>query len=183
MNLWLRLLLVVLAALRGARLHPIEEASTLRFRVMPHDLDVSLHMNNGRYWALMDLGRLDLMIRSGLATPVRRHGWVPIVSAGKIRFRRELRLWRRFRLETRVVAFSEAWAVIEQRVVTRGRDGGEILAAIALVRVGFYDRKAKAFVPVARALAEAGYRVDAPPAMAPEVAAFIAAEDALRAAG
>ncbi len=183
MNLWLRLLAVVLAALRAPRLHPIAEASRLSFRVMPHDLDVSLHMNNGRYWTLMDLGRVDLMIRTGLWTAIRRHGWVPIVSAGKIRFRRELRLWRRFRLETRIVAWSEAWVVIEHRVVTRGRDGAEILSAIALVRAGLYDRRAKAFVPVPRLFAEVGVPETASPAMTPEVAAFIAAEDALRAAG
>ena len=183
MNLWLRLLLVVLAALRGPRIHPVAEASRLSLMVLPNDLDVSLHMNNGRYWTLMDLGRTDLMIRSGLLSAIRRHGWAPIVSAGKIRFRRELRLWRRFRLETRIVAWSEAWVVIEHRFVTRGRDGGEILSAVALVRAGLYDRRAKAFVPVARLLAEVGIPETAAPAMTPEVAAFIAAEDAMRQAG
>lgn len=39
MNLWLRLLLVVLAAWRAPRKHPVAEASVLSFRVMPHDLD------------------------------------------------------------------------------------------------------------------------------------------------
>ncbi|MFN3687868.1 thioesterase family protein [Salinarimonas sp.] len=183
MNLWLRLLLVVLAAWRAPRKHPVAEASVLSFRVMPHDLDVSLHMNNGRYWSLMDLGRLDLMIRCGLAGAVRRHGWMPVVSAGKIRFRRELRLWRAFRLETRILAWSDAWLVIEHRVVTRARDGSEILSAIALVRAGLYDRKEKAFVPVERLFSEIGIAEMASPAMSPEVAAFIAAEDALRKAG
>ena len=46
-------------------------------------------MNNGRYLTLMDLGRADLVIRSGLWRAVLRHGWAPVVSAVKIRFRRE----------------------------------------------------------------------------------------------
>ena len=51
-------------------------------------------MNNGRYWSLMDLGRTDLMLRTGLWRAVLRHRWVPVVNAGAIRFRRELRLFQ-----------------------------------------------------------------------------------------
>lgn len=182
MNLWLRLLRLVLSALWRPRLEPIDEVSRLSFRVWPHDLDTSLHMNNGRYWTLMDLGRADVMIRSGLWRAVLREKWLPVVSAGKIRFRRELRLFRPFELQTRLVAWTDTAIVMEHRVVSRGRDGGEILAAIALVRVGLYDRGARAFVPVARILAELG-RPQAPsPALSPEVAAFLVAEDALKGA-
>lgn len=66
MNLWSRLLwLVATVRLRG-RLGAPFEVSRLPFRAWAHDLDTSLHMNNGRYWTLMDLGRTDLMLRMGL---------------------------------------------------------------------------------------------------------------------
>lgn len=66
MNLWIGLLLLIIRArVRGA-LNPPQDVSKVWFRVWPHDLDPSIHMNNGRYLALMDLGRLDLLIRSGL---------------------------------------------------------------------------------------------------------------------
>ncbi len=91
MNLWLRLLWLIATAWRRPRIDLPFAHSSLRFRVWPHDLDTSLHLNNGRYWTLMDLGRTDLMIRSGLWRPVLRNGWTPVVSAGQIRFRRELR--------------------------------------------------------------------------------------------
>lgn len=56
MNLWLRLLwLIVTAKARGALVLP-EGVSIVTFRVWPHDLDLSVHMNNGRYLTLMDLG-------------------------------------------------------------------------------------------------------------------------------
>ena len=32
-------------------------------RVLPNDLDLLWHMNNGRYLSLMDQGRVDLMVR------------------------------------------------------------------------------------------------------------------------
>jgi acyl-CoA thioesterase FadM len=154
--------------------------SRLSFRVWPHDLDTSLHMNNGRYWTLMDLGRADLMIRSGLWRAALRHRWTPVVSAGKIRFRRELKAFRPFRLETRIVAWAETWFVIEHRLVTTGQDGSDVLSAIALVRAGLYERKAKAFVPVARMFDEIGIAEAASPEPSPEVAAFLEAEQALK---
>jgi acyl-CoA thioesterase FadM len=179
-NLWLRLIAVLVRAFTGARLDPTAEASVLHFRVWPHDLDISLHMNNGRYWTIMDLGRADIAVRSGVWRPLWRYGWMPVVSAGKIRFRRELRLFRAFRLETRIVAWAATWFVVEHRIVAKGRDGADILAAIALTRAGLYDRKGKAFVPVARMFAEVGRPHAESPEPTPEVAAFLAAEEALK---
>ena len=113
MNLWSRLLWLVATARLLGRLGAPFEVSRLPFRVWPYDLDTSLHMNNGRYWTLMDLGRTDLMLRMGLWRAVLRHGWTQAISTGKIRFRRELRFWRTFTLETRIRCWAETWRVIE----------------------------------------------------------------------
>jgi acyl-CoA thioesterase FadM len=182
MNLWLRLLYLVASAFWRPRLDPMSEVSRLSFRVLPTDLDTSMHLNNGRYWTLMDLGRADLMLRSGLWRTILKNRWVPVVSAGKIRFRRELRLFRSFALETRIVAWTNTSIIIEHRIVTRGRDGADILSAIALVRVGLYDRKGQAFVTVQQIMEALGREPINSPAWTPEVAAFIAAEEALKAA-
>ena len=149
----------------------------LGFRVWPHDLDTSLHMNNGRYWSLMDLGRTDLMLRTGLWRAVLRHRWVPVVNAGTIRFRREMRLFRAFRLETRILCWSENWLVMQHRMLMDGRDGSEVVAAVALARGALYDKRARAYVPVARLLGEMGVTAESPEP-SPEVAAFLASDDA-----
>jgi acyl-CoA thioesterase FadM len=180
MNLWLRLLHLIAASFLRPRLDPARDVSRLTFRVWPHDLDTSLHMNNGRYWTIMDLGRADLMLRSGLWRAVLRHRWTPVVSAGKIRFRRELKAFRPFRLETRIVAWAEGWFVMEHRMIATARDGSDVLSAIALVRAGLYDRREKGFVPVERLFAAAGIAPMSSPAPTPEVEAFIAAEEALK---
>ncbi|WP_186417910.1 thioesterase family protein [Bosea sp. CS1GBMeth4] len=182
MNLWFRLVWLLLSRPFQPRLKPPFEASILPFRVWLHDLDTSLHMNNARYWGLMDLGRADLMLRSGLWRAVLRHGWVPVVNCGTIRFRRELRLFRAIRLETRLLCWSESWVVIQHRILAAGRDGNEIVAAVALVRAALYDRKARAYVPAARLFGEMGVAAESP-APSREVAAFLAAEEALRQAG
>ncbi len=179
MNLWLRVLHLVVASFFRARLNPAEDVSRLAFRVWPHDLDTSLHMNNGRYWTLMDLGRTDIMIRSGLWRAILKRGWVPVVNAGQIRFRRELRLFQPFTVETRILTWSEGHVVMEHRLVSKTRDGSPVLNAIALVRAGLYDRKKRSFVPMGRLLSEIGLQAE-PPAAAPEVEAFLHAEETLK---
>jgi acyl-CoA thioesterase FadM len=182
MNLWFRLLWLIASARARGRLTAPFGVSRLPFRVWPHDLDTSLHMNNGRYWTLMDLGRTDLMVRMGLWRAVLRHRWTPVVSAGKIRFRRELRAWRAFTLESRILCWAETWLVIEHRLVSRGRDGKETVNAVALVRAGLYDRKARGFVPLQTLMDEIGV-AEPSPAPTPEVQAFLDAEDAMKKAG
>eukprot|EP00913_Durusdinium_trenchii_P027013 g25348.t1 len=176
MNLWLRLFWLIATAWRRPPLILPGAASRLRFRVWPHDVDTSLHMNNGRYWTLMDLGRADLVIRSGLWRPVLKNGWTPVVSAGKIRFRRELRPFKAFDLETRLMFWDETRFVIEHRFLEHGTG---TVAAIALVLAGFYDRKQRAFVSVEKLRDVVGIEAGPPP-MTAEVEAFLGAEDALR---
>lgn len=175
MNLWLRLLWLIVSALWRPRLAIPFAMSRLDFRVWPHDLDTSLHMNNGRYWTIMDLGRTDLMVRSGLWRPVLREGWTPVVSAGQIRFRRELRPFQAFGLETRLMFWDDRRFVMEHRLLT----GNGTVAAIALVQAGLYDRRQRTFVPVEKLFRLMGAEADSPP-MTPEVAAFLEAQDVLR---
>ncbi len=179
MNLWLRVLGLILATFFRPRLDPVRDVSRLSFRVWPHDLDTSLHLNNGRYWTLMDLGRTDIMIRSGLWRPILRNGWVPVVGAGQIRFRRELKPFQAFTLETRIVTWFQGQVVMEHRLVSRGRDGSPILNAIALVRAGLYDRRTKTFVTMEALLRELGLEATAPEAPA-EVEAFLASEETMK---
>ncbi len=179
MNLWFRLIGFLLTTRWRLPLALPHEASILRFRAWPNDLDVSLHVNNGRYLTLMDLGRLDLMIRAGLWRDVTRNRWTPIASNVLIRFRREIRLWQRFRIETRLVTWDATNVVMEQIFVLEGGSRDGQIAARALFKGGIYDRQKRAFVTIARLMQEIGASADAPDPT-PEVAAFLAADDTLR---
>ena len=179
MNLWFRMLWYVLTAWRLPKLALPGDTSRLAFRVWPSDLDTSLHLNNGRYLTLMDLGRLDIMVSSGLWRAVLRHGWTPIASAIKIRFRREIKVFQRFRLETRLVAWDRASVIMEQTFVIDGGERDGQIAAQALFKGGLYDRKTKKFVEIARLMAEIGVAAESPP-LTPEVEAFLAADDELK---
>lgn len=67
MNLWFRLLYLLLCSFFRPRLAAPFGVSRLPFRVLPNDLDSNLHMTNGRYWNIFDLGRLDLILRMAWA--------------------------------------------------------------------------------------------------------------------
>lgn len=178
MNLWLRLLWVLLLAPFRARLAPREGVSRVAFRVWPHDLDLNLHLNNGRYLTLMDLGRIDFVLRTGLWRPLMANKWSPIISTAAIRFRRELRPFEAFTIETRLVAWSDTTAVMEQTFVS----ARERVAARALVKAGFYARRDRAYVTVKRlveALGATPEEAQSPP-LTPEVEAFLKADGALR---
>ncbi|MBL8565570.1 MAG: thioesterase family protein [Hyphomicrobiaceae bacterium] len=179
MNLWLRIFWYLLAAPWRTHMALPQERSILHFRVWPTDLDTSLHMNNGRYLTVMDLGRLDLMVTGGLWRAVVRHRWTPIANAIKIRFRREMRLFQRFRLETRLVAWDRTTVVIEQTFVLVGgtRDGQ--IAAQALFKGGIYDRRKSRFVPIAELMRLIGVHADSPLPQ-PEVEAFLKADEELK---
>ena len=155
-NLWLRLLWYAMTTAQRGRLAMPELASEITFRVWPTDLDVFLHVSNGRYLSIMDLGRTDLIVRSGLWHAMTAHGWTPIASTILIRFRREMRLFDKFRLQTRLVAWSGSSVVIEhQFVLIGGKNDGQV-SARALFKGGIYDRSARAFVPVSRLMGEIG---------------------------
>lgn len=179
MNLWLRLLWYALNVWRRPVLTPPDSASSLAFRVWPLDLDLSLHMNNGRYLTLMDLGRLDFLVRSGLWRAVRANGWTPIASAIAIRYRRELRLFDTFRIETRLVSWASASVVMEQVfVATSGPHAGKV-AARALFKGGIYSRKERTFIDTGRLMREIGVEAVSP-ALSPEIEAFLKADGALK---
>ena len=182
MNLWLRLLWLFLTAPFRPRLVLPADASALVFRVLPNDLDLSLHMNNGRYLAIMDLGRLDLLLRSGLGGATWRNGWTPVANAALVRFRRELRAFDRYRLETRVVGWRDQAVLIEQTFVfDAGAREGQV-AARALFKGALYDRAARRYVPVADMMERIGVAIGSPPPT-PEIDAFLTADHAMREAG
>ena len=179
MNLWLRLFWYALTAWRRPALDAQNALSVLPFRVGPLDLDLSLHMNNGRYLSLMDLGRLDYLVRTGLWKAVARNRWTPIASAIAIRYRRELRPFATFRLETRLVSWAEASVVMEQVfILTSGPHAGQV-AARALFKGGIYSRTERTFIDTARMMREIGVVAESPP-VSPEIEAFLKADGALK---
>ena len=131
MSLLIRLLLLLITSGRRSRLHVLDTCVT-PFRVWLNDLDVLLHMNNGRYFTILDLARVDLMMRSGLWRQLKAQGWYPVVTLETMRFHRSLELGDRYNVQTRVIGWDEKHIFIEQGFV---RD--DVQVALAVVRARF----------------------------------------------
>lgn len=119
MNLWFRLIWICLAALMRTRLSPLS-ISRIRLHVLPLDLDANLHMTNSRYHSVMDLGRMDMLIRTGLLPLAIRKRWAPVLGGTTIRFKRALRPFQGFDLSTRVLWWDAKWFYLEHRIEVDG---------------------------------------------------------------
>ena len=104
--------------------------------VWPPDLDVLLHVNNGVYLSMLDVARVDLLLRSGMAKKLRRQGFYPVVAAETIRFRRSLQLFQVFEVETTVLGWDEKAFIIQHCFLRRGEVVPE-----AVVRARFLKKK------------------------------------------
>jgi len=140
-NKLLRLLSVIWRARRAAALDPME-VGRIRFRVLPTDLDVQGHMNNGVYLSMMDLGRMDLMVRSGVWRELSARGYYPVVASSTITYRRSLDPWQSYELETRIVGLDDIAGYVEQRFV---RDGE--ICARGIIKARFL-KKSGGIVPI-----------------------------------
>ena len=134
MNLWFRLIRIFLFGLFAPRVK-WNAPTQVHFRVWPADLDINLHMTNSRYLALMDLGRVNLILQTGMGPMVWRDGLAPVIASSMVRFRRPVKPFERVTLITQVLGFDTKWLFIEHRLE---RDGE--LACHAIVKGAFIGK-------------------------------------------
>ncbi|QMU96396.1 acyl-CoA thioesterase [Microbacterium esteraromaticum] len=137
MNVIWRTLLVILQARqrtrRGDALDP-SAVSRIRLTTLPTDLDILRHMNNGRYLSLFDLGRWDLLIRTGLFDAMKDRGWYAVVSSETVTFRKSLQLWQRFDVESRFVGHDDKAVFLEHRAVVDGEVYARVIVRSRMLR-------------------------------------------------
>ena len=137
MNLYLRLLWTLLRCWRMPR---ITAGDTLMrsLRVLPNDLDINGHMNNGRYLTVVDLMLMEYFVRSGFARVMLREGWRPMSGGSFISYRRGLKPLQTYTLRFRLDACDGQWNYMRFEFTC----GGKVCAAgymkgAAVSREGF----------------------------------------------
>lgn len=97
-----------------------------RFVAWPWYCDQNLHINNAHYLTFMDYGRVAWLVRCGFISLVTDPDHTAVVVGLGITYRREIRWFSSFELETRVVGVEGRWCYIAQtfrqdaRVAARG---------------------------------------------------------------
>ena len=108
----------------------------IRLRTLPTDIDLLMHMNNGRYASLFDLGRFDLLIRTGIWDAMIARGWHAVVAAETVTFRRSLQLWQRFTVESRLLGHDDRAVYQIHRAVVDGEVYAEMIVRARFLRRG-----------------------------------------------
>ena len=98
MSLIFRMLYLLMASFFKPRLPVLHPSNELTMRVLPNDLDLNMHMNNGRYLTICDLSRVDIFIRTGLAKTMYQKGWMPVVTGHTMQYKRSLTLFQKYRV-------------------------------------------------------------------------------------
>jgi len=134
--IWRTILMTMLARRRVRREGRIGPTAVgvIRLTTLPTDLDVLRHMNNGRYLSLFDLGRWDLLIRTGMADAMRRYGWYAVVSSETITFRKSLNPWQRFDVESRLIGHDEKAIYMEHRAVVTGEVYARVIVRARMMK-------------------------------------------------
>jgi len=113
-----------------------EEHSVTKMRVWPTDLDPLMHMNNGVYLSLLDLGRIDFMIKTGGIKEVRKRGIYPVVASEGIKFQKSLKPFQNFEIRTKLSGWDNKFVYLEQSYWSKKE-----LYASALIKGIFLKKK------------------------------------------
>jgi acyl-CoA thioesterase FadM len=140
MNLMLRLLYVFILSLFRERLPAGALESRLRLRTLPNDLDINLHMNNGRYLTICDLNRVDMFIRTGLLKIMLKRKWMPMIADHTMTYKKPLKMLERFDVSLAVTHWDEKFFYMTHtftagdRVVAEGTSKAVIRSREGVVR-------------------------------------------------
>lgn len=139
MNLLLRILYVAVRALFKEHVPIGVSASHLSLRVMPNDLDLNLHMNNGRYLSICDLNRVDLFIRSGLLQAMIKRRWIAVIAEQTIKYKKPLSLFERYDVILEVTHWDDKYFYMthtfsnSERVIAEGTARGAVKSRSGVV--------------------------------------------------
>lgn len=171
MNLYLRLIWTLLRAWRLPRIVP-GDTITRTLRVLPNDIDINRHMNNGRYLTLVDLMLTEYFLRTGFLQVMIKAGWRPMSGGSFITYRKGLKPFERYNLSFKLDGADEAWNFM--RCEFRRMDG--TLCAVGYMKGTAVGRSG--FVPNAVSYAKAGLSFEQKP-LPIAVAKWMEAEGAL----
>jgi acyl-CoA thioesterase FadM len=157
MTRWVRFVVTVLRSMLRPRLR-VDQESRLTFRVWPTDADLSL-MNHACYLTIMEQGRIDFIMRTGILRLMLRHHWSALLGSITVQYRSPLRRFQRFQLRTRVVCWDDKWIFLEHQISRESR-----IVAGGLAKIAFLAREGR--IAPAEALRAFGVTVASPPVAA-----------------
>ncbi|KAJ1455876.1 HotDog domain-containing protein [Pelagophyceae sp. CCMP2097] len=152
---------------------PLLATERRHFFVGPWDVDRNGHLNNAKYLRVANYARRSFWTRVGVWLPLRKRAANLVVTATGIRYRREIRGFSKYAVDTRLVAWEGKCFFVEHRFEAAG---APFVLAIATVkyRLVSADRELTA----AAVLSETVGHFEASPPQPHSLKAFIAYDKA-----
>ena len=132
---WIRLLTAIISA-RFRSSIDVKATSKIKFYVWFTDIDISM-MNHAAILTVMEMGRLDFMVRTGIFKLVNRKKWAIPGRALSVQFYRPLKMFQKAELYSKIAYVDEKWVYMEQEIMRKGK-----LVAFCLIKATIKkDRK------------------------------------------
>jgi acyl-CoA thioesterase FadM len=103
------------------QLTSVSEPVVQKFLVLPFDLDENLHMNNGRFINYMEVGRMELMTRTGFLALGLKNNWIAPVASLRIQYLKSLKTFQPFEVKSQILSYDEKWIYIQHTFTSRGK--------------------------------------------------------------
>ena len=154
---------------RNAAPLPIVETHVSHHICWPWDIDPWMELNNGRTLTLYDLGRIPLMMRTGLGRVLHANRWGLAVAGNATRYRRRVKAFHRIEMRTRLIGWDRRFFYADQSMWRRGECSSQTMIRLAVTA-------ATGMVPPAQVVQLAGAAPESP-ALPDWVQAWCLAED------
>lgn len=119
MDLFLRLVLVLLRAVFAKERITLEDAAILNFNLGRSDWTDN-GLKQARYSSFADLGVVHFLARSGVLSVVRKKGWAPLLAAREVEVLVATPDKGQLNVETRLLGWDERYTCFEHRMSIEG---------------------------------------------------------------
>ena len=110
--------------------------SVVSGRVLPHQIDYNLHMNNAKYLNILERSRWVLFRENGWFRHFFNKRLNLVVASLEITFIRALNLFSKYEVHTRIMSWDEKYVYFEHRIMVKGKLCGHALVKMAGIRKG-----------------------------------------------
>lgn len=124
---------------KNAKITPFMDVVSRPFRVGLTDIDFNMHINNARYMVFMERARWDHPVQTNTWDVMLKEDLNFIVAGIEMGYIREIRLGKKFEVETRYLGWDEKYFYLEQRFIADGK-----IHAYGMVKAVFLQKGKKA---------------------------------------
>ena len=135
MNLYIRLFFMFVRTRFKSKISIFDEFVS-RHRVLPNDLDLLGHMNNGRYFTITDYVRIEMLIRAGLWKAMKKRKVYPVMAGETVQFRKPLQPFRSYRIISNTLGWDDKFFYVEHRFTSSKGVHALMLVKVRVVGAG-----------------------------------------------